>query len=358
VYQSISTPKLQSPVGSVEYMAPEVVEAFSVDLDFFGHEMQTDNYEEEDDVELTYDKRCDLWSLGIIAYILLCGYLPFSGRCGEDCGWEDRGEECSECQHRLFQSIKSGTLTFPEKHWSGVSSEAKDLITKLLVRDASQRLDATSILNHPWIIQHRATEQSIGAEESCVAPTDLETPRVLRRRNSTQEIMFYSEFASNALAIKRNCVDHHGTVTLLKKPMKKSATVSELFDGNDVSMLHTYNDSAKKEDISVPINVCQNNNSKSQLLNYMRSKHSKDDEKQECHTSNDISYPRNIKDCNNVSRERENQHPKVTNRQQSCQNYLTHPSPFSKHMRRQTSLVVFASNYEKDINEEGCRWEF
>jgi MAP kinase interacting serine/threonine kinase len=357
VYQSISTPKLQSPVGSVEYMAPEVVEAFSVDLDFFGHEMQTDNYDEEDDVELTYDKRCDLWSLGIIAYILLCGYLPFSGRCGEDCGWEDRGEECSECQHRLFQSIKSGTLTFPEKHWSGVSSEAKDLITKLLVRDASQRLDATSILNHPWIIQHSATEQSIGAEESCVAPTDLETPRVLRRRNSTQEIMFYSEFASNALAIKRNCVDHHGTVTLLKKPMKKSATVSELFDGNDVSMLHTYNDSAKKEDISVPINVCQNNNS-SQLLNYMRSKHSKDDEKQECHTSNDISYPRNIKDCNNFSRERENQHPKVTNRQQSCQNYLTHPSPFSKHMRRQTSLVVFASNYEKDINEEGCRWEF
>ena len=60
VYQSITTPKLQSPVGSVEYMAPEVVEAFSVDLDFFGYEMQTDHLNEEDDVELTYDKRCDL----------------------------------------------------------------------------------------------------------------------------------------------------------------------------------------------------------------------------------------------------------------------------------------------------------
>jgi len=357
VYQSITTPKLQSPVGSVEYMAPEVVEAFSVDLDFFGHEMQPDTFEEEDDVELTYDKRCDLWSLGIIAYILLCGYLPFSGRCGEDCGWEDRGQECSECQHRLFQSIKSGVLIFPEKHWSGVSDEAKDLITKLLVRDASQRLDATSILNHPWVIKHSTAEQSIGAEESCVPSTDLETPRVLRRHNSTQEIMFYSEFASNALAIKRNCVDHHGTITLLKKPMKKSATLSELFDGNEVSMLHTFDDNAEKEDISVPINVCQINNN-NQLPNYIKSNHLGDGEQQAIQTSNDINFPHTTKDCNNFSREIENQHPKFTNRQQSCQNYLTHPSSFSKHMRRQTSLAVFAGNYEKDINEVGCRWEF
>merc|ERR1712038_1164017 len=146
VYQTITTPKLQSPVGSVEYMAPEVVEAFAFDMDIFDYDSIDD-----EPMELTYDKKCDLWSLGIIAYILLCGYLPFSGSCGEDCGWADRGEECSECQHLLFQSIKSGHLVFPEKHWSSVSKEAKDLITKLLVRDASQRLDATSILNHPWI---------------------------------------------------------------------------------------------------------------------------------------------------------------------------------------------------------------
>ena len=53
VYQTITTPKLQSPVGSVEYMAPEVVEAFTFDMDFF------DNYDSDDeseDLELTYDK--------------------------------------------------------------------------------------------------------------------------------------------------------------------------------------------------------------------------------------------------------------------------------------------------------------
>ena len=51
VYESITTPKLQSPVGSVEYMAPEVVEAFSVDLDFFGYELQPNTFDDEEDVD-------------------------------------------------------------------------------------------------------------------------------------------------------------------------------------------------------------------------------------------------------------------------------------------------------------------
>lgn len=70
-------------VGSAEYMAPEVVETFIGD---------DCNY---------YDKRCDMWSLGVVTYILLCGYPPFYGNCGYNCGWE-RGEACNTCQVRVY----------------------------------------------------------------------------------------------------------------------------------------------------------------------------------------------------------------------------------------------------------------
>merc|ERR1719400_2572872 len=83
VYQTITTPKLQSPVGSVEYMAPEVVEAFTFDMDIFDYDSDSSEADREP-LELTYDKNCDLWSLGVIAYVAICGYLPFSGACGRD----------------------------------------------------------------------------------------------------------------------------------------------------------------------------------------------------------------------------------------------------------------------------------
>lgn len=74
-------------MGSAEFMAPEVVSLFA------------------GSAATHYDKRCDLWSLGVIAYILLCGYPPFRADCGADCGWE-RGDNCRACQDLLFTSIQ------------------------------------------------------------------------------------------------------------------------------------------------------------------------------------------------------------------------------------------------------------
>lgn len=74
-------------------MAPEVVEAFSEEASI-------------------YDKRCDLWSLGVILYILLSGYPPFVGHCGSDCGW-DRGEACPACQVRGAPTRPDPTLPSP-----------------------------------------------------------------------------------------------------------------------------------------------------------------------------------------------------------------------------------------------------
>jgi MAP kinase interacting serine/threonine kinase len=170
----VSTPQLLSPVGSLEYMAPEVVEAFMVD-----------DYD-DDEEEISYNKKCDLWSLGIIMYILFCGYAPFSGNCGLDCGWE-RGDSCTDCQEMLFASIKEGEVNFSGDHWSNISPQAKHLIQHLLVRDSSSRLDAEQVLDHPWIV-------------NCGSSNILQTPSNLKRQLSINDL---EDFASRAMAVNR-----------------------------------------------------------------------------------------------------------------------------------------------------------
>merc|ERR1711970_884363 len=169
------TPTLLSPVGSLEYMAPEVVDTFLID-----------DYDDDDDESICYNKKCDLWSLGVIMYILLCGHAPFAGNCGLDCGW-DRGESCTDCQERLFSSIKEGRLVFPDQHWAAISPQAKDLIQRLLVKDSGARLDANQVLDHPWIL-HGGNSNS------------LMTPTVLRRQTSIKDL---EDFASRAMAVNR-----------------------------------------------------------------------------------------------------------------------------------------------------------
>jgi serine/threonine protein kinase len=84
-----------------------------------------------------YDKAVDLWSVGVIMYILLCGFPPFF----------DDGKNMA----RLFEQIMAGQFDYPEPYWSGISDEAKDLINHLLQVDPAKRYTAEKALQHPWI---------------------------------------------------------------------------------------------------------------------------------------------------------------------------------------------------------------
>ena len=82
-----------------------------------------------------YGAEVDIWSMGVICYVLLAGYPPFY----------------DEDQKKLFRKIKNGQYHFHEEYWKAISPEAIDLITKMLTVNQKQRWTAKMLLSHPWI---------------------------------------------------------------------------------------------------------------------------------------------------------------------------------------------------------------
>lgn len=145
---------LATPCYTPYYVAPEVL----------GHE--------------NYDKSCDMWSLGVIMYILLCGFPPF---------YSYRGLAISP---GMKKRIRSGQYAFPDPEWSAVSDKAKDLIRKLLTTDPDKRLTITEFMKEEWVK---------GGEN--VPQTPLYSARVLREEED-QWTEVQDEMA-NALATMR-----------------------------------------------------------------------------------------------------------------------------------------------------------
>lgn len=102
--------KLNRRIGTPFYVAPEVLAA-------------------------NYNEKCDIWSIGVILYILLCGYPPFSGKNELD----------------VLQKVKKGIYKFDTDDWVKVSIQAKDLIRRMLMYDPEERISALEAYNHPWI---------------------------------------------------------------------------------------------------------------------------------------------------------------------------------------------------------------
>ncbi|KAM8867135.1 MAP kinase-activated protein kinase 2 [Synchiropus splendidus] len=153
-----------------------------------------------------YDKSCDMWSLGVIMYILLCGYPPF---------YSNHGLAISP---GMKKRIRMGQYEFPNPEWSDVSDEAKQLIRTLLKTEPTQRMTITEFMNHPWINQSMEVPQ-----------TPLHTSRVLKEEKDAWEDV--KEEMTSALATMR--VDYEqikiktiedSTNPLLNKRRKKASS--------------------------------------------------------------------------------------------------------------------------------------
>ncbi|KAI5066767.1 hypothetical protein GOP47_0017295 [Adiantum capillus-veneris] len=104
-------------VGSACYLAPEVLKRRS-------------------------GAESDVWSIGVIAYLLLCGRRPF---------WE-------RTESHVFKKILEEEPDFNERPWPTVSSSAKDFVRKLLVKNPRARLTASQALSHPWVREEEARD--------------------------------------------------------------------------------------------------------------------------------------------------------------------------------------------------------
>jgi len=82
-----------------------------------------------------YDESCDVWSCGVIMFILLCGYPPFYG----------------DTDAEVLKKVREGVFTFNPSDWRNISDDAKDLIRKMLQFNPKDRFTAEQALNHVWV---------------------------------------------------------------------------------------------------------------------------------------------------------------------------------------------------------------
>ncbi|OQS03756.1 calcium-dependent protein kinase [Thraustotheca clavata] len=101
---------MQTVLGSVVYMAPEFLEG-------------------------QYTQACDMWSMGVVMYMLLSNTMPFHG----------------DVEDELVESIFEAKVDFSGEAWKSISDDAKSLIKKLLEADIKNRYTALQVLMHPWI---------------------------------------------------------------------------------------------------------------------------------------------------------------------------------------------------------------
>jgi len=109
-----------------------------------------------------YDKACDLWSCGVIMYILLCGYPPFHGETDAD----------------VLTKVRLGNFTFNNADWKNISEDAKDLVRKLLKMNPKERYTADQALNHLWVKNKAPRAQNVPLES-----TQLENLRNFKVNN-------------------------------------------------------------------------------------------------------------------------------------------------------------------------------
>mmetsp|Transcript_40532 Transcript_40532/g.104902 ORF Transcript_40532/g.104902 Transcript_40532/m.104902 type:complete len:564 (+) Transcript_40532:144-1835(+) len=180
--------KMHVSCGTLSYVAPEVLEK-------------------------NYTQQCDLWSLGVITFILLAGYMPFSG---------------SETVQT--RSILAGKYTLKKERWSTISKDATHFIQSLLQVDPEKRLTAESALQHEWIVQRKQHDQVV---DQGTIDALREFGNATKFRRCCMEMMAWSLSNEERAQVRQHFIamdqNAQGTITLheLKRVMVDKFNISD-----------------------------------------------------------------------------------------------------------------------------------
>jgi serine/threonine-protein kinase Chk2 len=143
--------------GTPSYVAPEIL---------------------KDTQHRRYTRAVDVWSLGVVLYICLCGFPPFSDELYS-----------KENPYTLTQQIKTGRFDYPSPYWDSVGDPALDLIDRMLTVDVEKRYTIDDCLEHPWTTQktlnvNDSTDGLVGG----IANLDFSKRKVARERTLLSSI--------------------------------------------------------------------------------------------------------------------------------------------------------------------------
>jgi calcium/calmodulin-dependent protein kinase I len=157
-----------------------------------------------------YGAEVDIWSLGVITYVLLAGYPPF---------YDDD-------TRKLFRKIREARYYFHEDYWSGISPEAIDLIRKMICLDQRDRWTATQLLQHPWII----------AADDVLAKKDITSTLVeMKRYNARRKL----KAAANTIITLNRMKKMAETTSMRRKSEADSTKANEQNQGQAIDATST-----------------------------------------------------------------------------------------------------------------------
>jgi len=213
---------LHTPCGSPVYTAPEIIR------------------------EESYNKSVDMWSSGVLLYILLCGFPPFYHR----------------DPNKLFEVIEKGVFHFPDAQWSNISSTAKELVSSLLKLVPEERLTAKQVLAHPWLsalTSNPPTTTTTTTTTTTINSDTSLTPRGTEKNSETKEKKtsregspsFQLDDAALVLDFAKNKNFSSSSLYISETPSRNSSSGECLSGGDANSAASSYSFEVRIDELSV-----------------------------------------------------------------------------------------------------------